>query len=159
MTCVFSITMKVRQSLKWPSRSRPGVDRETLLRESDFVSLHVPLTPETHHLMGPKEFSLMKPTAFLINTSRGEVIHEQALVDALEKKQLAGAALDVYEKEPDIAPALKEMPNVILLPHIGSASLETRTQMGMMATENLLAYFRGQRPPNCLNPEVLSDGN
>ncbi len=133
-----------------------AVDRETLLRESDFVSLHVPLTPETHHLMGPKEFSLMKPTAFLINTSRGEVIHEQALVDALVNKQLAGAALDVYEKEPEIAPALKEMPNVVLLPHIGSASMETRTKMGMMAAENLLAYFRGQKPPNCLNPEVFS---
>ena len=133
------------------------VDRETLFRESDFVSLHVPLTPETHHFMGPKEFSLMKPTAFIINTSRGEVIDEQALVEALEKKIIAGAALDVYEKEPEIPPALKKMPQVILLPHIGSASLETRTRMGMMAAENLLAYFKGQRPPNCLNPEVLSD--
>jgi glyoxylate reductase len=131
------------------------VDRETLLKESDFISLHVPLTPETRHLMGPKEFSLMKPTAFVINTSRGEVIDEQALVEALEKKKIAGAALDVYEKEPEIPPALKEMPQVILLPHIGSASLETRTRMGMMAAENLLAYFKGQRPPNCLNPEVL----
>jgi glyoxylate reductase len=133
------------------------VDRETLLRESDFISLHVPLNPETHHLMGPKEFSLMKPTAFIINTSRGEVIDEQALVKALGKKHLAGAALDVYEKEPVISPALKKMPNVILLPHIGSASLETRTKMGMMAAENLLAYFKGQRPPNCLNPEVLNN--
>jgi glyoxylate reductase len=132
-----------------------GVDRETVLRESDFISLHVPLTPGTHHLMGPKEFALMKPSAFIINTSRGEVIDEQALVEALEKKQIAGAALDVYEKEPEIAPALKTMPNVILLPHIGSASLETRTKMGMMAAENLVAYFKGQKPPNCLNPEVL----
>ncbi len=133
------------------------VDRETLLKESDFISLHVPLTPETHHLMGPKEFSLMKPTAFIINTSRGEVIDEQALVEALEKKKIAGAALDVYEKEPEITSPLKEMLNVILLPHIGSASMETRTKMGLMAAENLLAYFKGQRPPNCLNPEVLSD--
>ena len=97
----------------------------------------------------------MKPTAFIINTSRGEVIDEQALVEALEKKQIAGAALDVYEKEPEIPPALKQMPKVILLPHIGSASLETRTKMGLMAAENLLAYFNGQKPPNCLNPEVL----
>lgn len=128
------------------------VDRETLLRESDFISLHVPLTPETHHLMGPKEFSLMKPTAFIINTSRGEVIDEKALVEALTTKQIAGAALDVYEKEPEISEDLKQMPNVILLPHIGSASLETRTKMGMIAAENLLAYFKGQRPPNWLNP-------
>jgi glyoxylate reductase len=132
------------------------VDLETLLRESDFISLHVPLTPETHHLMGPKEFSLMKPTAFIINTSRGEVIDEKALVEALTTKQIAGAALDVYEKEPEIPEALKQMPNVILLPHIGSASLETRTKMGMMAAENLAAFFKGQRPPNCLNPEVLN---
>lgn len=131
------------------------VDRETLLKESDFISLHVPLTPETHRLMGPKEFSLMKSTAFIINTSRGEVIDEQALVAALGKKHIAGAALDVYEKEPEIPPALKEMPNVILLPHIGSASLETRTKMGLIAAENLLAYFNGQRLPNCLNPEVF----
>jgi glyoxylate reductase len=135
-----------------------GVDRETLLRESDFISLHVPLTPGTHHLMGPKEFSLMKSSAFIINTSRGEVIDEQALAEALEKKEIAGAALDVYEKEPEIAPGLKAMPNVILLPHIGSASLETRTKMGMMAAENLVAYFKGQKPPNCLNPEVLQKG-
>jgi glyoxylate reductase len=133
------------------------VDKETLLRESDFISLHVPLNPETHHLMGSKEFSLMKPTSFIVNTSRGEVINEKALVAALRKKQIAGAALDVYEQEPEISPALKKMPNVILLPHIGSASLETRTKMGMIAAENLLAYFKGQRPPNCLNPEVLGD--
>jgi glyoxylate reductase len=131
------------------------VDKETLLRESDFISLHVPLTPETHSFMGSKQFSLMKPTAFIINTSRGEVINEKALVGALRKKQIAGAALDVYEKEPEISPALKKMPNVVLLPHIGSASLETRTKMGMMAAENLRAYFKGQSPPNCLNPEVL----
>jgi glyoxylate reductase len=131
------------------------VDRETLLQESDFISLHVPLTPETHHLMGPREFSLMKPSAFILNTSRGEVIDEQALVEALAKKQIAGAALDVYEKEPAIPEALKQMPNVIILPHIGSASLETRTRMGMMAAENLVAYFNGQRPTNCLNPEVF----
>jgi glyoxylate reductase len=135
-----------------------GVARETLLRESDFVSIHVPLNPGTHHLMGAKEFALMKPTAFIINTSRGEVIDELALAEALEKKQIAGAALDVYEKEPEIAPALLAMPNVILLPHIGSASLETRTKMGMMAAENLVAYFNGQRPPNCLNPGIFEEG-
>jgi glyoxylate reductase len=131
------------------------VDRETLLRESDFVSIHVPLTPETHHFMSTKEFSLMKPTAYIINTSRGEVIDEQALVEALKEKKIAGAALDVFEKEPKIPPALKKMPNVVILPHIGSASLETRTKMGMMAAQNLLAFFKGKKPPNCLNPEIL----
>jgi glyoxylate reductase len=134
------------------------VDRETLLREADFISLHVPLTPATHHLIGGRELALMKPTAFLINTARGEVIDEEALVKALENRQIAGAALDVFEREPEISPALKAMPNVILLPHIGSASLETRTRMGMMAAGNLVSFFKGERPPNCLNPEVFEEG-
>ena len=133
-----------------------SLDRETLLRESDFVSIHVPLTPQTLHLMGAREFSLMKPTAYIINTSRGEVIDEQALVEALKKGQIAGAALDVYEHEPEIHPELLKMPQVLLLPHIGSASLETRTKMGMIAAENLEAFFKGEVPPNCLNPQIFS---
>ena len=132
------------------------LDKETLLQASDFISIHVPLTPQTHHLMGAREFSLMKPTAYIINTSRGEVIDEQALVEALKKGQIAGAALDVYEHEPEIHPALLEMPNVLLLPHIGSASLETRTKMGMIAARNLEAFFKGEIPPNCLNPRIFS---
>ena len=131
------------------------VDRETLLRESDFLSIHVPLLPETRRFMGSGEFSLMKPTAFVINTSRGEVVHEEALVEALKEKRIAGAGLDVFENEPEIHPGLTRMDNVVLLPHVGSGSLETRTKMGLMAAENLMAFFKGSRPPNCLNPEVL----
>ena len=97
----------------------------------------------------------MKPTAFIINTARGEVINEEALVEALQAKKIAGAGLDVFEKEPEIHPALTKMENVVILPHIGSASMETRTKMGLMAVENLIVGLRGEVPPNCLNPEVL----
>src|SRR5712664_1502840 len=129
-------------------------DFSALLREADFVSLHVPLLPETRGLFNAKTFSQMKPTSFLINTARGLVVDEAALVQALESKKIAGAALDVYEKEPLIQPGLKR-PNVVLAPHIASASLETRTKMACMAAENVAALFKGQRPPNILNPEVL----
>ena len=125
-----------------------------LLHEADFVSVHVPLLPETRGLFNGKTFSQMKPTSFLINTSRGPVVDEASLVQALEKKQIAGAALDVYEKEPQINPGLKR-PNVVLAPHIASASLETRTKMARMAAENVVSFFKGRRPPNILNPEVL----
>src|ERR1700732_2368477 len=129
-------------------------DLSALLREADFVSLHVPLLPETRGLFNAKTFSQMKPTSFLINTSRGPVVNEEDLVQALESKKMAGAALDVYEKEPLINPGLKR-PNVVLAPHISSASLETRTKMACMAAENVVTLFKGQRPPNILNPEVL----
>jgi glyoxylate reductase len=129
-------------------------DLSALLGEADFVSLHVPLLPETRGLFNAKTLSLMKPTSFLINTSRGPVVDEAALVQALEKKQIAGAALDVYEKEPLINPGLKR-PNVVLAPHIASASLETRTKMACMAAENVVSMLKGRRPPNILNPEVL----
>jgi glyoxylate reductase len=129
-------------------------DLSALLGESDFVSVHVPLLPETRGLFNAKTFSQMKPTSFLINTSRGPVVDEAALVQALESKKIAGAALDVYEKEPLIQPGLKR-PNVVLAPHIASASLETRTKMACIAAQNVVALFKGQRPPNILNPEVL----
>lgn len=132
------------------------VDRETLLKASDFVSLHVPLLPETEGLIGPEELSLMKPNAIIINTARGEVIKEEALVEALQAKKIAGAGLDVFEREPEIHPALTEMNNVVVLPHIGSGSLETRTKMGLMAAENLIAALKGGVPPNCINPEIFS---
>ncbi len=130
------------------------VDKETLLKESDFISVHVPLSPDTLHMIGPEELSSMKSTAFLINTSRGEVIDEDALVAALGAKKIAGAGLDVFEHEPKIHPALAKMDNVVILPHIGSASIETRTQMGLVAAKNLIAALRGDVPPNCLNPEI-----
>lgn len=129
-------------------------DLDSLLAEADFVSVHVPLLPETRGLFDATKFARMKRTAFLINTSRGPVVSEAALVQALESKKIAGAALDVYENEPSIASGLKR-PNVVLAPHMASASLETRTKMACMAAENVVAIFKGQRPPNILNPEVL----
>ncbi len=131
------------------------VDRNTLLKTSDYISIHVPLTPETNGLINSETLSLMKPTSFLINTARGEIIREADLVKALAEKQIAGAGLDVFEHEPKIHPGFLKMDNVVLLPHIGSASLETRTKMGLVAAKNLIAFFNGQAPPNCLNPEVF----
>ena len=126
------------------------VDKETLLRESDFVSLHVPLTPETRHLIGPREFEQMKETALLINTSRGPVVDEQALVQALKAGQIRGAGLDVYEKEPKVTPELLTLDNVVLAPHIGSATLDTRVNMGLMAVRNIQAALSGETPPNLI---------
>ena len=129
-------------------------DMNSLLGESDFVSLHVPLLPETRGLFDAPKFFRMKPTAFLINTSRGPVIEEAALVSALENNKIAGAALDVFENEPFLHPGLKR-PNVVLTPHIASASIETRTKMAVMAANNIVALFKGQRPPNILNPDTF----
>ena len=129
-------------------------DLNALLAESDFVSLHVPLNAETRGLLDAPKFFRMKPTAFVINTARGPVIDEAALVHALETGKIAGAALDVFEQEPFIHPGLKRA-NVVMAPHMGSASVETRSKMAAMAAHNADALFRGQRPPNMLNPEVL----
>jgi glyoxylate reductase len=125
-----------------------------VLEDSDFISLHVPLLPETKHLLGKDEFAKMKSSAIVINTSRGAVIDESALVEALEKKEIAGAGLDVYENEPEIHPALITMKNVVLLPHIGSASIETRTAMGFLAVENAIQMAKNQKPKNLVNPEI-----
>ena len=130
------------------------VDRETLLREADFLSIHVPLATDTNHLIGSAELALMKPTAFLINTSRGKVVEEAALVEALQSKRIAGAGLDVFEFEPQIHPALLAMSNVVVTPHMGTATRETRLAMAMTGADNLLAALTGQRPPNLVNPEV-----
>jgi glyoxylate reductase len=129
-------------------------DMNSLLAESDFVSLHVPLLPDTRALFDAPKFFRMRPTAFLINTSRGPIVDEAALVAALENKKIAGAALDVYENEPFIHPGLKR-PNVVLAPHLASASAETRSKMATMAANNVVALFRGQRPPNMLNPDIF----
>ncbi len=132
------------------------VDRETLLREADFLTLHVPLTPETHHLVGARELAMLKPTAFLINAARGKCVDEAALVEALQSKRLAGAGLDVFEHEPHVHPELLSLPNVVLAPHVGSATAQTRLAMAMLAVENLVAGLEGRRPPNLVNPEIYA---
>lgn len=129
-------------------------DLPDLLRESDFVTLHTNLTPETYHLIGEKELKLMKPTAYLINTSRGPVIDEVALVRAFKKRQIAGAGLDVYENEPQLADGLVNCDNVVLLPHLGSATRATRDKMATMAAINALAMLRKERGPNTVNSKV-----
>lgn len=131
------------------------VSADRLFAESDFISLHVPLLPETRGLASTKHLSQMKPTAYLINTSRGPVVDEAALVAALEAKKIAGAALDVYEKEPQVHPGLINRSDVILAPHIASASVETRTKMAVMAVHNVLAALDGRKPPNALNPDLV----
>lgn len=130
------------------------VEKEELLRRSDFVSLHCPLTPETKHLIGEKELSLMKSTSILINTSRGPVVDEIALAKALEEKRIWGAGLDVYENEPYIEEKLLKLSNVVLLPHIGSATIETRKKMSIMAAENIIAILNGDIPKNVVNIEL-----
>lgn len=130
-------------------------DLDRVLRESDFVTLHVPLLPDTRHLISTEALGKMKPTAYLINAARGPVVDEAALVEALERKQIAGAALDVYEQEPKVHPGLLARKDVILAPHIASATVETRTKMAVMAARNAVALFNGRRPPNALNAEAL----
>ncbi|MDJ0782673.1 MAG: D-glycerate dehydrogenase [Desulfosarcinaceae bacterium] len=128
-----------------------AVSFDALLERADFVTLHLPLTRETQHLIDAAALARMKSNAFLINTARGPVVDETALVGALRSGQIAGAALDVYENEPALAPGLAELDNVVLLPHMGSATWETRTRMTALAAENLLAGLAGRQPPNCLN--------
>jgi glyoxylate reductase len=130
------------------------VDLGRLLAESDFVSVHVPLTAETQHMLSTPQFGQMKRSAILINTSRGPVVDEAALVEALNAKKIAGAGLDVYEREPAVHPGLIPMPNVVLAPHIASATVRTRSEMSAMAARNVATAVRGGRPPNLLNPEV-----
>ena len=123
-------------------------DLPTLLRESDFVSLHVPLLLSTRHLISVKQFALMKPSAFLINTARGPVIDEKALVAALKHKKIAGAGIDVYEHEPNLTAGLAKLENVILTPHTASATVETRQAMSRTAAQNIIAALEGKTPPN-----------
>jgi glyoxylate reductase len=126
-----------------------------LLKESDFVSIHVPLTKATYHLIGEKELKMMKKTAILLNTARGPIIDEAALITALKEHWIFGAGLDVYEHEPKISKELKKLNNVILQPHTGSGTIETRTKMALMAAENLIEGLKGNIPPNCINKEVF----
>lgn len=151
--------------LYWGPRRKPEAEREfgmehvtleRLLAEADFVSLHPPLNAETRHMISDKQFALMKPTAFIINTARGAIIDEKALMRALKKKQIAGAGLDVFEHEPKLPPALKSAKNVVLTPHLGSAVMELREQMANLVVDNLKAILEGGTPPNCVNPQVLN---
>jgi glyoxylate reductase len=153
------------RALYWSPRRKPEdfehefpityVPLDQLLRESDFVSVHSPLKPETRHQIGARELALMKPTAFLINTARGAIVDEAALVRALKRRQIAGAGLDVFEHEPKVAPALLKMPNVVATPHLGSAVIEVREQMANIVVDNILGLLAGKTPPNCINAEVL----
>jgi glyoxylate reductase len=152
------------RTLYWTPRRKPeGEERaagltyvpyDELLAEADFVSVHAPLTPETRHLVGEREFNLMKPTAFLVNTARGPIVDEKALVRALKEKRIAGAGLDVYENEPKLEPELLAMQNVVLTPHLGSAVGELRESMANVVVDNIVAILEGRRPPNCWNPEI-----
>ena len=128
------------------------LDLDDLLRESDFVSIHTPLTDETRHLIGERELDLMGDTAVLVNTSRGPVVDEGALADALENGRIFAAGLDVYEEEPRVHPKLLELENVVLAPHIGSASMETRDRMATLAAENLRAVLQGEQPKTPVEP-------
>lgn len=144
-----------------PELNRIGgrrVELDSALREADFVSLHVPLTPQTHHMIGRREIELMKPTAYLINTARGPVIDEKALVEALRSRRIAGAGLDVYENEPALSPGLAELDNVVCIPHLGSSTEATRSRMAVMAASNILAVLNGHEPPNLVNREAVQQG-
>jgi glyoxylate reductase len=132
------------------------VNLQELLRQSDFVSLHVPLIKSTYHLINEKELKMMKPSAILINTSRGPVINENVLVTALKEKWIFGAGLDVYENEPIISEELMKLDNVVLQPHSASATINSRTNMGLLAAKNMIVGLKGEIPPNCLNPEIFN---
>jgi glyoxylate reductase len=134
------------------------VEKHTLLQQADFVSLHVPLSPATTHFIGAEELRMMRPTAYLINAARGPVVDEVALVQALQQGWIAGAALDVFEDEPHVPQTLQELENVVLVPHIGSASVATRTRMAVMAAENLVAVLRGASTPHVVNPAAMTQG-
>lgn len=130
---------------------------DELLAEADFVSLHTNLTPETHHLIDAGRLRQMKPTAVLVNTSRGPVIDEAALADALESGEIFAAGLDVFEREPEVNAKLLRLDNAVVIPHLGSATTETRIAMGMVAADNLIAALEGRRPPTLLNPEAWQE--
>jgi glyoxylate reductase len=131
------------------------LDFDDLLERADFISIHTNLTPETTHLFGSEAFKRMKPTAVLVNTSRGPVVDESALADALESGEIFAAGLDVFEKEPQVEPRLLELENVVVIPHLGSATVDTREAMGNLAVDNVFAALDGRRPPTLLNEEAL----
>jgi glyoxylate reductase len=145
------------RSMTGPSLSESGTrtDLDTLIRESDFISLHVPLTTETYHLINARSFEMMKPNAILVNTARGPVVDQEALYFALKNKRIFAAALDVTDPEPlPMDSPLLTLENLIIVPHIGSGNVATREKMAIMAAENLIAGVRGDRLPNCVNPQI-----
>lgn len=152
------------RTLYWTPRRKPEAEEraagleyvpyDQLLAQSDFVSVHAPLNEQTRHLVGERELRLMKPTAFLVNSSRGPIVDEKALVRALQEKRIAGAGLDVYENEPAVEPGLIRMKNVVLTPHLGSAVTELRESMANVVADNIMAVLEGRRPLNCWNPEI-----
>jgi glyoxylate reductase len=146
-----------RRQLEPTREAALGVEYRSLndlLIESDFVSVHAALSPETIHLIGERELKLMRPTAYLVNTARGPIVDEKALVHALQEKRIAGAALDVYEQEPKVEPGLINLPNVVLTPHLGSAARDTRERTSGIVVENIIAVIEDRRPPNLYNPEI-----
>ena len=152
------------KTIYWTPRRKPEpeereagltyVTYDQLLAEADFVSVHAPLNDSTRHLVGERELRLMKPTAYLVNSSRGPIVDEKALVRALKEKRIAGAGLDVYENEPEVEPELKTMKNVVLTPHLGSAVRELRESMANVVVDNIFAVLEGRQPPNCWNKEI-----
>ena len=148
MRIIYYNDISLSQTLAFEARE---VTLKTLLQEADIITLHLPLTKETFHLISKEEFALMKESAVLINTSRGAVIEEKELIKALKTKRIFAAGLDVYENEPDIPQELLALENVVLLPHIGSASIETRTKMALLAAENAIAVMEGKEPPAKVN--------
>ena len=152
--------------LYWTPRRKPENEEQEagltfapldeLLRQSDFISLHSPLNAETRHQIGKREFALMKKTAFIINTARGAIIDEAAMVRALKTRKIAGAGLDVFEFEPKVHAELKKMKNVVIVPHLGSATIEVREEMANIVVDNIAALIEGRRPPNIVNPQVLA---
>jgi glyoxylate reductase len=155
MNIIYFNRTPLEKKLENELKVRP-VELDELIETSDFVSLHAPYTDQTHHLINAERLARMKPTAYLINTSRGPLVDEAALVTALQQGQIAGAGLDVFEKEPEFFPGLTDLDNVVLAPHLGSATHETRGEMSRLAAENLVTALRGQRPLHIVNPEVLS---
>jgi len=154
------------RTLYWTPRRKPEAEEreagieyvpmDQLLSESDFISIHAPLNPQTVHLIGERELRLMKPTAFIVNTARGPIIDEAALVRVLAERRIAGAALDVFENEPRVDQSLLALPNVVLTPHLGSAVRELRESMAHIVVDNILAVLEGRQPPNCWNTEIYS---
>lgn len=155
MRVIYSDAMRLPPEVE----AETGAERrelDDLLEQADFVSIHVNLTPETRHLFDAKAFERMKPTAVLVNTSRGPVVDESALADALESGEIFAAGLDVFEREPEVQERLLSLENVVVIPHLGSATVDTRNAMGRLAVENVFAALDGQTPPTLLNPDALS---